>query len=50
MTDHTDKQAIERNEKARDRQDGKAPVKQGGNPSPSGQDEPRNRDISKGTI
>lgn len=45
-----DKNEIERREEQRDRQDGKAPVKQGGNPSPSGQDESRNEDISKQTI
>jgi hypothetical protein len=45
-----DKNELENREKERGREDGKAPVKQGGNPSPSGQDEPRNRDISKGTI
>lgn len=44
------KSEMETREKNRDRQDGKAPVKQGGNPSPTGQDEPRNEDISKGTV
>lgn len=47
--DHS-KNEIEENERARDRQDGKAPVKQGGNPSPTGQDEPRNDEVSKETI
>lgn len=50
MTDDMNKDKIERREKERDRQDGKAPVKQGGNPSATGQDEPRNDDISKETI
>ena len=44
------KQDIAKREKERDRQDGKAPVNQGGNPSPAGQDEPRNREISKQTV
>ena len=46
----TDKNDIERREEERDREDGKAPVSQGGNPSPNGQDEPRNKDVSKETI
>ena len=45
-----DKTDLEREEKQRDRTDGKSPVKQGGNPSPSGQDEPRNTEISKRTV
>lgn len=44
------KQDVESREEARDRQDGKAPVNQGGNPSPTGQDEPRNEEVSKETI
>lgn len=50
MTNETDKNSIEEREKGRDREDGKAPVNQGGNPSPNGQDEPRNRDVSKQTV
>ena len=50
MTDDVNKDQIDRREKERDRQDGKVPVEQGGNPSPTGQDEPRNDDISKETI
>ena len=50
MTEHGDKQDLEQREKARNRKDGKAPVKQGGNPSPTGQDEPRNQEVSKETI
>ena len=46
----SDKNQLERQEQARDRQDGKAPVNQGGNPSPTGQDEPRNKDVSKQTV
>lgn len=50
MTDQPTKADLKRQEKNRDRKDGKAPVKQGGNPSPAGQDEPRNKDVSKKTI
>lgn len=46
----TDRNTRERKEKERDREDGKAPVNQGGNPSPNGQQEPRNEEISKETI
>ncbi|WP_187107765.1 hypothetical protein [Sphingomonas xanthus] len=46
----SEKNKLENREEQRDRTDGKAPVKQGGNPSPSGQDEPRNEDVSKQTI
>lgn len=45
-----DKNDIERREEERNREDGKAPVNQGGNPSPNGQDEPRNKEVSKETI
>ena len=45
-----DKSEIERREEERTREDGKAPVNQGGNPSPNGQEEPRNKDISKQTV
>lgn len=44
------KQDIATREKERERKDGKAPVNQGGNPSPAGQDEPRNREVSKQTV
>jgi hypothetical protein len=50
MTDQPTTSDIERQEKNHDRKDGKAPVQQGGNPSPAGQDEPRNKDVSKRTI
>lgn len=46
----TDKNEAKNREEQRERTDGKAPVKQGGNPSPTGQDEPRNEDVSKETI
>lgn len=50
MSNRPDKNSIERKEKQHDRQDGNAPVSEGGNPSPSGQDEPRNEDIAKRTV
>ncbi len=50
MSEQVSKNEIERREKSRDRQDSEAPVKQGGNPSPTGQDEARNKDISKRTV
>lgn len=40
----------DRSDKMKDREEGKAPVNQGGNPSPGGQDEPRNKEVSKETI
>ncbi len=46
----SDKNDIEKREEERRRTDGKAPVNQDGNPSPSGQDEPRNKDVSKQTV
>ena len=50
MSDDHTKTDVERSENERDRQDGKAPVKQGGTPSPTGQDEPRIEDVSKQTV
>lgn len=50
MTKNSARTDIEQHEEENDRQDGKAPVNQGGNPSPTGQDEPRNEDIAKQTI
>ena len=50
MNSDNDQNAVEEAEKGRDREEGKAPVNQDGNPSPNGQDEPRNRDVSKQTV
>jgi hypothetical protein len=51
MGNETTKDDLERREKAHDREDGKAPVNQGGgDPSATGQDEPRNEDVAKQTI
>jgi len=50
MTNSNDKNAIEEREKDLDREESNAPVSQAGKPSPNGQDEPRNRDVSKQTV